>query len=119
MSYACEKSFGDAPTCKMKIGKKILMQEIDRTQLGKLLTEKKSDLLRGFVSMRTRRKFSAYLVVGADGKTSFEFEPRKEGAPGKKSFFKKRPAPEANGHAAKDEAAEKPKKAPRKRKKTE
>jgi DNA topoisomerase-3 len=102
MSFACENTFGDAPTCKMKVGKKILMQDIDRAQVMKLLTEKKTDLLRGFVSMRTRRKFSAFLVMAADGKTSFEFEPRKEGAGPKKSFFRK-PAADApvaqNGHA--------------------
>ena len=92
MSYACENSFGDEPTCKMKIGKKILMQDIDREQVAKLLSAKKTDLLKGFVSMRTRRKFSAYLVMGPDGKTTFEFEPRAEGAKGKKPFAKKDPA---------------------------
>jgi DNA topoisomerase-3 len=99
MSYACENTFGDAPTCKMKVGKKILLQDIDRAQVEKLFTQKKTDLLRGFVSQRTRRKFSAYLVMAADGKTTFEFEPRKEGAPGKKPFVKKEAAPESNGHA--------------------
>jgi DNA topoisomerase-3 len=99
MAYACENTFGDAPTCKMKIGKKILQQDIDRVQVEKLLTVKKTDLLRGFVSQRTRRKFSAFLVMGEDGRTSFEFEPRKEGAKGKKPFVKKDAAPEANGHA--------------------
>jgi DNA topoisomerase III len=101
MSYACENTFGETPTCKMKIGKKILLQDIDRVQVDKLLTQKKTDLLRGFVSMRTRRKFSAYLVMGPDGKTTFEFEPRAEGAKGKKSFFRKKdPTTEANknGH---------------------
>ncbi len=76
----------------MKVGKKILSQDIDRTQVAKLLTNKKTDLLTAFVSMRTRRKFSAYLAMAADGKTSFEFEPRKEGAGkkfGKKPFGKK------------------------------
>jgi DNA topoisomerase-3 len=100
MSYACENTFGDAPTCKMKIGKKILLQDIDRTQVEKLLSVKKTDLLRGFVSMRTRRKFSAFLVMAADGKTTFEFEPRAEGAKVRKPFVKKGAAPEANGHAA-------------------
>ena len=116
MSFACENSFGDTPTCKMKVGKKILMQDIDRIQLEKLLTEKKTDLLKGFVSMRTRRKFSAYLVMGSDGKTSFEFEPRKDGAAPRKSFFKK-PALETKDIVAKnaDKAAAKPKKAPRKK----
>ena len=99
MSYACENTFGDAPTCKMKVGKKILMQDIDRTQVLKLLSDKKTDLLRGFVSMRTRRKFSAYLVMGPDGKTTFEFEPRPEGGKGKKPFVKKGAAPESNGRA--------------------
>ncbi|HEV3270984.1 MAG TPA: DNA topoisomerase III [Candidatus Methylacidiphilales bacterium] len=99
MAFACENSFGDTPTCKMKIGKKILMQDIDRAQVEKLFTQKKTDLLRGFVSQRTRRKFSAYLVMGADGKTSFEFEPRAEGAKGRKPFAKKGTTPEANGHA--------------------
>jgi DNA topoisomerase-3 len=97
MSYACENTFGDAPTCKMKIGKKILLQDIDRVQVEKLLRQKKTDLLRGFVSQRTRRKFSAYLVMAADGKTSFEFEPRAEGAKGKKPFVKREA--ESNGHA--------------------
>ena len=98
MAYACENTFGNAPTCKMKIGKKILLQDIDRVQVEKLLTQKKTDLLRGFVSQRTRRKFSAYLVMGPDGKTTFEFEPRPGGAKGKKPFVKKEGAPEANGH---------------------
>jgi DNA topoisomerase-3 len=109
MSFACEHSFGDAPTCKMKVGKKILLQDIDRTQLLKLLTEKKTDLLRGFVSQRTRRKFSAYLVMATDGKTSFEFEPRKEGA-GKKPFGRKNfptgGGKESNGTAGESAAAE-------------
>ena len=53
--------------------------------MEKLITAKKTDLLTAFVSQRTRRKFSAYLVMAEDGKTSFAFEPRKEGA-GKKPF---------------------------------
>jgi DNA topoisomerase-3 len=100
MSYACENTFGEAPTCKMKIGKKILMQDIDRAQVEKLLTQKKTDLLRGFVSMRNHRKFSAYLVMGADGKTTFEFEPRKEGSVPRKPFVKRGAESETNGHAA-------------------
>ena len=30
--------------------------------------------LKGFISSRTRRKFSAFLVRGTDGKVGFEFE---------------------------------------------
>ncbi len=89
MSYACENTFGDTPTCKMKVGKQILQQPIDRAQFEKLLTDKKTDLLRGWVSMRTRRKFSAFLVMDKTGKTTFEFEPRAEGAAPRKTFVKK------------------------------
>jgi DNA topoisomerase-3 len=106
MAYACENTFGEEPKCKMKIGKVILQQPIDHAQVEKLLTQKKTDLLRGFVSQRTKRKFSAFLVMGPDGKTSFEFEPRPEGGKGKKSFGKKAVASEAgetNGHAEKSE----------------
>ena len=41
--------------------------------MKKLLATKKTDLLQ-FVSSRTRRPFSAYLVVQKDGKVGFEFE---------------------------------------------
>ena len=49
------------------------------------LVEGRTDLLKGFISNRTRRKFSAYLVV-QDGKVGFEFE-KKE--PVKKPAVKK------------------------------
>ena len=76
MSYVCEKSVGPNKSCDFRSGKVILQQEIASTQMQKLLTDGKTDLLDGFVSSRTKRKFKAYLVKGADGKVSFEFEPR-------------------------------------------
>ena len=42
--------------------------------MAKLLATGRTDLLTGFVSARTRRKFSAFLVRGTDGKVGFEFE---------------------------------------------
>ena len=72
-SYVCEKSVGPEKTCDFRSGKIILQQPIDSTQMKKLLTEGKTDLLKEFVSNRTRRKFSAYLVA-KEGKVSFEFE---------------------------------------------
>src|SRR4029450_9942803 len=55
--------------------------------MTKLLNEGRTDLMRGFVSNRTRRKFSAFLVRKPDGTTGFEFEPRpaKTGAPAKRA----------------------------------
>ena len=85
MSYVCEKSVGPEKTCDFRSGKIILQQEIEPAQMGKLLAEGRTDLLQGFVSQRTRRKFKAFLVRGDDGKVGFEFEPRpaKPGAVGK------------------------------------
>jgi len=76
MSYVCERSVGAEKSCDFRTGKIILQQEISREQATKLLGEGRTDLLPGFVSSRTRRKFKAYLVRGADGKVGFEFEPR-------------------------------------------
>jgi DNA topoisomerase-3 len=84
-SYVCEKSVGPAKTCDFRSGKIILQQPIDAVQMKKLLADGKTDLLKEFVSNRTRRKFSAYLVA-QDGKVGFEFEKKvaKPKAPAKK-----------------------------------
>ena len=76
MAYVCEKAVGPAKTCDFRSGKVILQQPVDRAQMTKLLASGRTDLLRGFISARTKRKFSAYLVRGDDGKVGFEFEPR-------------------------------------------
>jgi DNA topoisomerase-3 len=76
LAYVCEKSVGPEKSCDFRSGKVILQQPVERGQMQKLLAEGRTDLLRGFVSARTRRKFSAFLVRGEDGKVGFEFEPR-------------------------------------------
>ena len=72
-SYVCEKSVGPDKTCDFRSGKVILQQPVDAAQMQKMLESGKTDLLKEFVSNRTKRKFSAYLVV-AEGKVGFEFE---------------------------------------------
>ena len=72
-SYVCEKSVGPEKSCDFRTGKIILQQPVDAAQMRKMLATGKTDLLREFVSNRTKRKFSAYLVV-AEGKVGFEFE---------------------------------------------
>jgi DNA topoisomerase-3 len=76
MAYVCEKSVGPNKSCDFRSGKVILQQEIAAEQMRKLLAEGKTDILRNFVSNKTRRKFSAFLVKKADGGIGFEFEPR-------------------------------------------
>ncbi|MBK1680253.1 DNA topoisomerase III [Rhodocyclus tenuis] len=94
MAYVCEKSVGPAKQCDFRSGKLILQQPVEREQMEKLLATGRTDLLKDFVSARTRRKFSAFLVRGTDGKVGFEFE-------------KKTPKPAAAakaGKTAKDDA---------------
>ncbi|MFV0371421.1 MAG: DNA topoisomerase III [Azonexus sp.] len=72
-AYVCEKSVGSEKSCDFRSGKIILQQPIERAQMQKMLASGKTDLLKEFISNRTRRKFSAYLVIEA-GKVGFEFE---------------------------------------------
>ncbi|MGC3962923.1 MAG: DNA topoisomerase III [Rhodocyclaceae bacterium] len=84
MAYVCEKSVGPGKSCDFRSGKIILQQPIEREQMEKLLNTGRTDLLKGFVSARTKRKFSAFLVRGEDGKVGFEFEKREPKAPAAK-----------------------------------
>jgi DNA topoisomerase-3 len=118
MSYVCEKSTGPAKSCDFRSGKVILQQEMSRGEIQKLLTEGRTSLLRGFISPRTKRKFSAFLVWdAAKGKTGFEFEPRAPKAGAKPKAAK---TAEAGTEAAeaKPAAAKPAKKAPAKKKAT-
>lgn len=89
MAYVCEKSLGAERSCDFRSGKVILQQPISPEEMRKLLTEGKTSLLKDFVSQRTRRKFSAYLVRDKDGKVGFEFEPRAPKAAGTKKTTSK------------------------------
>jgi DNA topoisomerase-3 len=77
MNYICEKATGADKTCTFRTGKIILQQTMEPAQIAKLLNEGKTDLLKGFVSKRTNRKFEAFLIL-KDGGTAFEFAPREK-----------------------------------------
>ncbi len=82
MNYVCEHATGKDRKCDFKTGAIILQQPIDKAQIVKLLAEGKTDLLKGFVSKKTGRKFEAFLKF--DGaKVSFEFAPRERKFPAK------------------------------------
>ena len=59
------------------ISKTVLGRKIPREQVEKLLTQKKTDLLEGFISKRTKKPFSAFLIIKENGNWGFEFPPRK------------------------------------------
>ena len=82
MNYVCERATGADRKCDFRTGAIILQQAIDRAQVTKLLAEGKTDLLKGFISKKTNRKFEAFLKF--DGaKVSFEFAPRVRKFPAK------------------------------------
>src|SRR5690606_34836899 len=104
MNYVCEKSVGPDKTCDFRTGKMILQQEITADQVQKLLSEGKTDLLDGFVSSRTNRKFKAYLDKQDNGKIGFEFAPPPE-KPGRKTAAKTATASKTAGKTAAKKAA--------------
>ena len=106
MAYVCEKSVGAGRTCDFRSGKIILQQEVGRADMQKLLATGRTDLLKGFISNKTRRKFSAFLVRDAKtGKVGFEFEPR---APKAAAKVAAKTEPAANEPVLKKAAAKKP-----------
>ncbi|MGH8788531.1 MAG: DNA topoisomerase III [Cupriavidus necator] len=98
MKYVCENSTTSPKSCDFTTGKIILQQEISREQIGKLLTDGKTDLLTGFKSSRTGRNFKAFLVKQPDGKIGFEFEAREPKA-GAKTAAKTTAKAASNGTA--------------------
>jgi DNA-directed RNA polymerase subunit RPC12/RpoP len=76
--FVCEKSQAEKKPCKFSVGKTILQQPIEVTQLQKLLAGEKTDLLTKFVSSKTGRPFQAYLVMDEKGKVTFDFPPRED-----------------------------------------
>ncbi|HOB46983.1 MAG TPA: DNA topoisomerase III, partial [Zoogloea sp.] len=107
LAYVCEKSVGPDKTCDFRSGKIILQQPIEREQMHKLLETGRTELLKGFVSSRTKRKFSAFLVRGEDGKVGFEFE-KKEPKAGAKKAAAEEPAENEESAAKKAPAVKKP-----------
>ena len=75
-AYVCERSQADNRPCKFKINKVILQQPIDREQAARLLAKGKTDLFREFISAKSGRPFTAYLVMDEAGKVTFAFPPR-------------------------------------------
>jgi DNA topoisomerase III len=114
-SYYCEKTIPTltqtTPSCDFKSGRIILQQTVEPAQMTKLLATGKTDLLEGFVSMRTRRGFKAFLAWNKEeNKVAFEFEPRPEGArkfPPRKTAAAKTTAPAVKKVAAKKAPAKK------------
>lgn len=73
-AYVCEKT--PSKNCTFRIGRSILGRTLEQPQFLKLINQRKTDLIQGFVSNRTRRKFDAHLILKEDFSLGFEFPER-------------------------------------------
>jgi DNA topoisomerase-3 len=66
----------------LRIGRSILQKELPAEEILKLLSEGKTNLLKGFVSNKTKRKFDAYLQLDTKTyKIGFDFPEREPRVP--------------------------------------
>ena len=79
-AYICEqnKKVSEDGECSFRINRKLLDKEIPLEEFKKLISEKKTGLIKGFVSRRTKRPFDANLILKDNGGIGFEFPPRKK-----------------------------------------
>jgi DNA topoisomerase III len=75
-SYMSESALTGDEVKGLKISKVILSRTITPVHISQLLTEGKTELIKGFVSKK-KRPFDAFLLLGKNGKISFDFPPRK------------------------------------------
>jgi len=69
-----------------RLNRRILAKETTLNNFLQLLTDGKTELIKGFISNRTKRPFDAFLVLRPDGNIKFDFPPR---PPRKKTAAKK------------------------------
>ena len=71
-SYSCSRW---KEGCAFTIWKEVAKKKLSETQIKKLMSQKKTDLIKGFKS-KVGKPFEAYLVMNKEGKVEFEFLPR-------------------------------------------
>ncbi|CAK8725106.1 DNA topoisomerase III [Candidatus Electrothrix aarhusensis] len=76
MAYMSESALEGDRKIGLRISKIILERSITRENIAHLLTDGKTELIKGFISKR-KRPFDAYLCMDNKGKITFEFPPRK------------------------------------------
>jgi DNA topoisomerase-3 len=69
------QSFASGESTGIRITKSILGKTLSVEHIKALLSDKKTELIKGFRSAKTRRLFDAFLKMDKKGKISFEFPP--------------------------------------------
>ena len=65
---------------EVRISKTILSRDITSEEVTELLANKRTQLLSGFISKKSKRAFKAFLIVKGNGSIAFEFQPSKKDA---------------------------------------
>ena len=73
-AYQCKHHGEDRSKCTFRVSRTLLDRSIPEDQLAKLANEGKTDVLDKFKSKKTKRFFSACLILKKDGGIGFEFE---------------------------------------------
>jgi DNA topoisomerase-3 len=81
--YMSESALDNDVKNGLRISKVILDKDISPEHIKQLLTEGKTELIKGFISKK-RKPFDAYLLLDKKGKISFEFPPRRSSRQAKK-----------------------------------
>uniref|UniRef100_UPI004056937C DNA topoisomerase n=1 Tax=Candidatus Electronema sp. TaxID=2698783 RepID=UPI004056937C len=76
MAYMSASALDGDQKQGLRIGKTILERAISVEHVRQLLTQGKTELIKGFISKK-KRPFDAYLLMDTKGKVTFEFPPRK------------------------------------------
>ena len=77
MNNYLSKSFMEGKNTGLNISRVILAQEITEDNIKKMLAGEKTELIKGFRSIKKKRKFNAFLQLNEKGKTEFVFEEKK------------------------------------------
>ena len=79
--YICSNSANKEKPCTFKIWRNMLSHAIKPEEVASLAENGRTPLIDDFVSKRTGKKFSAYLVLKDNGDIGFEFEKKAPRAP--------------------------------------
>lgn len=66
-AYQCEKNIRGEKKCTFRISKTILSRDITSEEVTELLANKRTQLLSGFISKKSKRAFKAFLIVKGNG----------------------------------------------------
>ena len=75
-AYVCRCKSSPDKKCSFRLGRSMLSHTITQAEIDSLINTGKTPVIEDFVSKRTKKKFSASLVLDPKGSISFEFAKR-------------------------------------------